>query len=213
VLTSKESAGLVGEELEITILFADLADWVRAADTLKPEQIVAVLNQYASAVTDTAQAYGGCVLEIFGDGVLIVFGAPERMPDHAERAVACALALDDRVAALDKTWNDDGHARSWRAAGIPKLSLRLGMHLGLVVAGNMGGQHRMKYTVIGDAVNVAARVNALNGRLGTRLLITGDVQERLAPHLAELAHSQGEHPLKGREQRVTVFALDRVVVA
>jgi adenylate cyclase len=208
VLSTRESAGLVGEEREITILFADLVEWVRAAETLSPEQVVAVLNRYAEIVADTVEQHGGCSLEIFGDGVLAVFGAPERVPDHAQASVACVLDLEKRVAALDAEWEAAGIAQRWRAAGIPRLSLRVGLHLGRVVAGNMGGNNRMKYAVIGDAVNVAARVDALNSALGTRLLLTRDVHERLSPELAHRAQSRGEHAVKGREQRVWVFTLD-----
>ena len=110
-------------------------------------------------------------------------------------------------AELNAGWDASGAAEAWRAHGLASLGMRIGVHTGRVVAGNIGGATRMKYAVLGDAVNVAARVEALNKELATTLLFTAATRARLPAEVAARAEPRGEHALKGRSQHVVVYTL------
>jgi adenylate cyclase len=165
-----------------------------------------MLNQYLSEMNLLIDEHQGCVIEFLGDAVLAVFGAPARSEAHARNAVECALAMRERLAQLNAEWRRSGLAHCWTDRGIEELTARIGVHTGRVVAGSQGGATRMKYAIIGDAVNVAARLEALNKDLGTRLLISADVYAQLPGELAQRFASRGAHHVKGREQQVQVYA-------
>jgi adenylate cyclase len=206
VLASPEAAGLGGEEREVTVVFSDIRNYSTIAEYLSPTQVVELLNRYIGAMGDLIDQHRGCIIEFLGDGILAVFGAPEVLPDHAARAVACARAMDARLTELNEEWEKEGIAKLWQGRGVPKLAARIGIHTGHVVAGNMGGARRVKYAVVGDTVNVASRVENLNNALGTTILATGEVIARL-PADAPPAEAKGDHQLKGRDQPIKVYSL------
>jgi len=207
ILDLPDGAKLGGETREVTILFSDVRDYSTISEKLHPSEVVDLLNEYFGAMSDVIDRQGGCVIEFLGDAILAVFGAPGELPDHAERAVRAALQMQRRGAELNRAWEGNGKASLWKERGIPALASRIGVHTGRVVAGNLGSKTRMKYAVIGDAVNAASRVEHLNNTLGTDLLFTEEVRIRLPPDLVALARDAGEHPVKGRGQPVHVFTL------
>jgi len=123
------------------------------------------------------------------------------------RATECALKRRERLAILNDTWRDNGTAELWTKRVLQEIGARVGIHTGLVVAGNLGSPTRMKYGVIGDNVNVAARLEALNKTLNTNLLISGEVFATLPDTLKQEAVDHGEHQVKGRDQHVRAFAI------
>jgi adenylate cyclase len=145
--------------------------------------------------------------EFEGDGILAIFGAPLDLPDHAVEAVRAGRAMLEAVEALNATWADDGTLAKWRDSGVQRLAIRVGLHTGTVVAGNVGSEARIKYAVIGDTVNVAARVEALNKTLGTPMLLTGETARALGDSAPAL-QPMGAHAVKGRVEPVEVFALE-----
>jgi adenylate cyclase len=205
VLGDSSAATMDGEEREVTILFSDIRNYSTISEYLNPAQVVALLNEYMGEMSNLVDDDGGCVIEFLGDAILAVFGAPELTEDHAERAVQCALKMDARLAAMNARWEASGFADLWKRSGVAQMQARIGVHTGRVVAGNMGGPTRMKYAVIGDAVNVASRIEQLNSQLETRVLITQSVLDRRPPEIAKRAQSRGEHVLKGRAQSVHVY--------
>jgi adenylate cyclase len=205
VLDTKDGANLGGEERVVTVLFGDIRSYATISERLGPGQVVAMLNDYMGAMGEIVDAEGGVVIEFLGDAILAVFGAPQHDEHHAEKAVAAARKMDARLTELNRDWEKTGLAKLWKDAGIDELSLRIGIHTGRVVAGNMGGVARVKYAVIGDAVNVASRVEGLNNLLGTRILATQATIDALSPEAKRDAFPKGEHPLKGREQTVNVY--------
>jgi len=207
VLASPEAAGLGGELREVTVLFSDLRGYSTIVEHLEPTQVIAIVNRYLDVMAGIIDQHGGCVLELLGDGILAVFGAPVRSDDHAAGAVRCAAAMHARLAGLNQEWEASGVAQAWKERGLASLGMRIGIHSGRVVAGNIGGATRMKYAVLGDAVNVAARLEALNKQLGTTLVFSAAVRDRLPDELAARAEPRGEHLVKGRDQPVTVFTL------
>ena len=207
LLASGEARNLGGEEREVTVLFSDLRGYSTISEHLAPTQVVNLLNAYLGAMNVIIDEHGGCVIEFLGDAILAVFGAPVAQEDHPEAAVRCALAMQRRLVELNEEWEQSGLAQLWQAAGLERLAERIGVHTGRVVAGNLGSESRMKYAVIGDTVNVAARLEALNKLLRTEILISDEVRARLSEGLQWRAVAQGEHRVKGRDQVVAVFSL------
>ncbi len=204
VLADK-GAALGGELREVTVLFTDLRGYSTLTEEAEPAQVVRLLNDYFGAMNAIIDAHDGVVIEFLGDGILAAFGAPVRVEDHARRAVDAALAMRARLDALNAEWEEDGRAALWKDAGVDRLVMRIGIHTGRVIAGNLGSRERTKYAVIGDNVNVAARLEQLNKDLGTTILISGAVRARLDDDIQ--VRPRGTAKVKGRVEPVEVFAL------
>ena len=128
-----------------------------------------LLNDYLTGMTDLVFAHDGTVAKIVGDALHVLFGAPGEQPDHAARAVKCALALDEYAQAFRERWRSKG-----MALGVT----RLGVHAGPAIVGNFGGGRFFDYTAYGDTVNVAARLEAANKQLGTRICLSATLAVR-----------------------------------
>jgi adenylate cyclase len=198
---------LGGEERIVTILFADLQGYTTLSEYLPPPQTLALLNEFFGAMNELIDLNQGCLIEFLGDGLLAVFGAPTYDANHAEAAVSCALEMQQRLLALNHQWQQQGIAQAWQEAGVDQLKIRIGIHSGSVIAGNLGSRSRMKYGVIGDAVNIASRLEALNKPLGTSMLISDAVKQRLSPTLQARFRCTGEQAIRGRAQPVKAYAL------
>lgn len=194
---------LGGELREVTVLFADVRGYSTLSEKLDPREVMRLLNAYFAEVGAAVLEHDGMISEFEGDGILAVFGAPVALPDHALRAVRCGEEMLRRVEALNVRWRNDGTARHFDAVGLVGLGTRVGIHSGTVVAGNIGTGARIKYAVVGDAVNTAARIEALVKTLGERMLFSSDTLALLGDSVA--ARPCGSHAVKGRSQPVTVF--------
>lgn len=139
---------------------------------MEPSELVRVLSDYLKAMTDTVRDHGGTVDKFLGDGVLAFFNAPNDLPDHATRACWAAAQAQERLCALRHTW---------RAEGRPVFRTRIGLHTGEVLVGNIGTPERFEYTVIGDAVNLASRLEGLNKLYGTWVLGSQAVRDAAGP--------------------------------
>ena len=184
VLASKGALG--PRERIATVLFADVRRYSTISERLSPHEAVELLNEVFAVLTDAVDAHGGCVVELLGDAILAVFGAPDDAPDHAERAVRCARAMVEGMQGLDERLRARGLAARWEAAGVAKLSLRIGAQSGRVVAGTLGAR-RARYAVLGPAVVGAQALEAKNEALGTTILLGQELVERLPPELAARA--------------------------
>ncbi len=208
IMEDPKGLELGGEVRDVTILFADIRSYSTLSEALTPPEIIDLLNIYFERVTDVILRHRGMINEFEGDGVLAVFGAPLLLPDHAARATRAALDLLTEVEALNARWEADGTLEKWRRAGVERLAVRVGVHSGQVVVGNVGSSARTKYAVIGDTVNTAARVEGLNKQTGTSALITAATFEALGDEeLARRFEDRGEHAVKGRVEPVRVFAV------
>ena len=154
-----------GVEIEVTVMFCDVRDFTKFASQATPEEIVAALNSLFEVVVPIIAAEGGHIDKFEGDGLLAVFGAPEPFPDHADRAVRAAIEIAARV-------NDDRDAGSFRVG--------VGVNTGRVIAGAIGGAGRLNFSVIGSAVNIAARVEAHTRETDDSILITSETWKRLS---------------------------------
>jgi adenylate cyclase len=192
----KEAPRLGGETVEATVLFADIRGFTGLSERLSPPEIVQLLNGYFSAVEPAIQGAGGWINKFGGDSLLAVFGVPQRRADHAACAVNAALALRAALAAFNA---------AQRAADRPEIGIGIGIHTGQMVAGNVGSPGRLEYTVIGDAVNAAARLQSLTREHGVDVLLSADAFG--AAGLDVPAESVGQLPLRGRKEPLEVLAL------
>lgn len=156
---------LGGERRDLTFLFTDLAGFTPLVEKLDPTVVVSVMNEYIGGVAHEVFAHGGTVDTVVGDAVHAIFGAPIAQPDHAARAVACALAINRFAEAFSA-----GKAEE----GIPVGVTRIGVHTGSAIVGNFGGESFFHYTAHGDAINTAARLETANKVLGTRMCVSAD---------------------------------------
>jgi class 3 adenylate cyclase len=163
LLRHPEALAPSGTRRTVSVLFSDLEGFTSLSEQRAPEEVLACLNDYFEVLCGAVLEAGGTVNELLGDGVLASFGAPIAHPDHATRACRAALLASQRLAAL---------AVAWQAQGRPPLRWRIGIHTGEVVIGEMGTEERTKYGVIGDAVNLASRLEGANKALGTTILVS-----------------------------------------
>lgn len=154
LLTERRRERIRGEEVEVAVLVADMREFTAAAEGLTPEELFETLNAYLEPMVEVVARHRGTVDKFTGDGFMAVFGAPSAVGDEASRALAAALELRDRVGQL---------AEARRSQGLPSLMLGYGVHWGPALAGSLGSSLRMEYTVVGDTVNLAHRLQALAG--------------------------------------------------
>ncbi|MCB2186468.1 MAG: HAMP domain-containing protein [Deltaproteobacteria bacterium] len=185
---------LEGELVEVTMLFADLRDFTPLAESLSPHQVVRVLNGYFEEMGQAIEAAGGLVLQFIGDEVVAVFGAPLPLADHPTRAVAAALAMRGRLAAYNQRLAREGQA---------PLAHGVGIHTGQALAGNLGSQARQCYTLVGDTVNLASRLQGLTREREVDILLSGATQARLAGDIPLTALAPAR--VRGRQGTVELF--------
>jgi class 3 adenylate cyclase len=207
IIADPSKVQLGGEVREVTILFADIRGYSTLSEALEPTEIIGLLNRYFHRVSDVILGTGGMINEFEGDAVLAVFGAPLPMDDHADRALRAAHGMLDEVKKLNIEWDQDGTSEAWRGVGIDELAIRIGIHSGSVVAGNIGSQARIKYAVIGDTVNTASRVEGLNKVLETSLLVTHATRQMVTSEDV-VFRDLGQHQVKGRTEPVHVFTTE-----
>jgi adenylate cyclase len=191
-----DPASLAGERRTVSILLSDLRGFTTLSESMAPEQMALRLTEYFDAMTAAIFAHRGMVNDFVGDAIMAFFGAPLDDPDHALHAVQSALAMERALHEL---------TRRWEAAGLPVLNMGVGIHTGQVFAGNVGGTNKVKYAVVGDAVNVAARVEGLNKEFGTVILLTEATRLAIADGLE--VKDRGPASVKGRREPVHVYEL------
>jgi class 3 adenylate cyclase len=168
-LASEDAVDLGGQRREVASLFTDLAGFTGLVETIEPSMLGELLNDYLAGMTDVVFTHDGTVAKIVGDALHILFGAPTEQPDHATRAVACAMNLD----VFAQSFRD-----RWARKGFCLGHTRIGVHAGTAVVGNFGGGRFFDYGAYGDTINVAARLEAANKLLGTRVCVSASVAER-----------------------------------
>ncbi len=172
LLLKPERLRLGGEERVITVLFSDLADFTSMSERMTPGDLVRLLNAYLTEMTRIVLDEGGIVDKFEGDAVMAEFGAPLELPDHADHAVGAGLRMQRRLAELREVWREQGR---------PEMRCRVGINTGPMVVGNMGSEQVFDYTVMGDAVNLASRLEGANKRYDTFLMISEFTLRTLTP--------------------------------
>ncbi len=195
----RDGLALGGEEREVTILFCDLRDFTTLAEKLPPRELVTLLNRFLDRMSAAIEAEGGIIDKYIGDEIMALFGAPVAMPDSADRAARAALGMRAALAKLNEELAAEG--------GSP-LAFGIGINTARVVAGNIGSHRRLNYSVVGDGVNLAARVQPRTRKpdFAADIIITGSVGESLRGGYR--LRPLGRIMVKGKSVPATIHALD-----
>jgi adenylate cyclase len=154
---------LGGDKKDLSVLFSDIRGFTTISEKLTPEELVRLLNEYLTAMTDIVFKYDGTLDKYMGDAIMAVFGAPLDQPDHARRACSTALDMLTELRRLQKKWQEEGK---------PVLNIGVGVNSGDMVVGNMGSEMRFDYTVMGDMVNLGSRLEGINKEYGSNIIIS-----------------------------------------
>jgi adenylate cyclase len=185
---------LGGVEREVTVLFSDIRDFSAIAERLTPEQLVHLLNEYFTAMTTLVLNENGFLDKYIGDGVMAVYGAPLDAPDHAYRACDTALQMLTALRGLQQRWEE---------GGLPRIDIRIGIHSGSMVVGNMGSELRFDYTVMGDGVNLASRLEGVNKEYRTQIIMSESTWEQVNDRIA--ARELDVVRVKGKTETTRIF--------
>jgi adenylate cyclase len=166
LLEDPSALELGGEKRKVTIMMTDLRGFTALSERLKPEQVVQMLNAYFEVMVDVILQYHGTINEIIGDALLVIFGAPQEMSDRAQRAIACAIEMQNAMAKV----NDQNCAQS-----LPELEMGIGLNETEVIVGNIGSSKRSKYAVVGSGVNMTSRIESYT--VGGQILISESVRQ------------------------------------
>jgi adenylate cyclase len=184
---------LAGQRRDIATLFTDITGFTALVETLEPSTLGPLLNEYLTGMTDIVFAHDGTVAKIIGDALHVLFGAPGEQPDHAGRAVDCALELDEFAQSFRERWNKKG---------IPLGSTRIGVHAGSAIVGNFGGSRFFDYTAYGDTINTAARLEDANRQLGTRICVSATLADKVKNFRGRPV---GDLVLRGKTEALRAF--------
>lgn len=184
---------LKDQRTEISVMFSDIRSFTAMTEKLPPERLTKLLQEYFDAMTEEVMATEGVVDKFIGDGIMAFWGAPIPQPDHADRAIATARKM---IARLDKL------KAKWKEEGSEGLEMGIGIHLGVATIGNMGSKLRSDYTAIGDVVNVASRLEGLNKKYKSHIIISESTRRQLMKPLR--TRDIGWVDLAGRDDKVHV---------
>ena len=186
MLSGNLSAGVSGQTAEVCVLFSDIRNFTGISEALTPEKVTELLTRYFDRMVAAVHHHDGTIDKFIGDGMMVLFGAPRALPDACGNSVKCAWEMMQALDALN---------REFEAEGLPPLKIGIGINYGKVVVGNIGSTERHNYSAIGDAVNVASRLEGLTKRLVTPIVMTDSVKERLGAGFGLIAF--GEQSLRG----------------
>ena len=188
------------EQRFMTVLFTDVESFTAIAEGLPPEALSQQTSRYFETITAAVAEEGGTIDKFIGDSVMAFWNAPATVEDHPFRACVAALRASRRMQRLNAQWAAEGH---------PPMRVRFGLHCDSVVVGNVGSPERLSYTVMGDGVNVASRIEGLNKQFGTSICISENIHERVAGRVVDRA--LGCMPVKGRAAEIAVYELLGIV--
>lgn len=200
---------LGGTEAEVSALFSDVEGFSAFSEQLPPNELVPLMNEYLSAMTDALQAEGGTLDKYIGDAIVMMFGMPLPIKDHAARACAAALRMQEQHEILRQEWAQSGQ---WPDV-VSQMRTRIGINTGVAVIGNMGSRVRFNYTMMGDSVNLAARCESGAKSYGVYTMVSGSTLRSALQTLPELFYRKLDRiVVKGRTEAVEIFELwDRTV--
>jgi len=202
LVSNPELVRLGGEKREMTVLFSDLWNFTTISEAYPPEFIFNLLNEYFDSMTKVVFKYGGTLDKYIGDAIVAFWGAPIYYEDHALRACLCALKMQFELEKLRIRWEKEGK---------PLLHMRIGINTGEMIVGNIGGYGRFNYTVIGDSVNLGARLEAINKEFGTSIIISEYTYEKVKGFFK--VREIGEITVKGKTKPVKIYELLDVLLS
>jgi len=193
---NRDELALGGKRMVATTFFSDIKNFTTVAEKMEPEELVALLNEYHSAMTEIVLKYGGYLDKFIGDAIMAIFGVPLPLENHIYKSCQAALEMQDRLQKLRVKWELEKR---------PQLEARVGIHVGPLVVGNIGGEKRFDYTVIGDCVNLASRLEGANKIYRTSILISEDIYEAVKDEI--IVRELDFIRVKGKKQPVRVYEL------
>ena len=192
LLENPDMVKLGGEKRHVTIMMSDLRGFTALADRLEPEQVVQILNAYFEVMVDVLLKYNATINEIIGDALLVIFGAPQEMPDRAERAIACSIEMQNAMARVNE---------QNRSQGLPEIEMGIGLNDVEVIVGNIGSSKRSKYGVVGSGVNMTSRIESYS--VGGQILISDSVRKE-AGDILRIDEQRDVTP-KGSEASIRIY--------
>ncbi len=199
VLNNLDKLNLGGIRTTVTVLFVDIRNFTQMSENLSPQIVTSILNEYFSTIEPIIAKYNGVINKYMGDGALAVFGEPIKDDNHALNAIKCGLEMTEKVKILrDKLLKD----------GKPRIEIGIGINTGEVFAGNIGTEERLEYTVIGDNVNLASRIEAYNSILKTSFLISQYTYEYVKDYIDTVKLSQVN--IKGKSKPIDIYEVLKI---
>lgn len=196
IIEQPELLKLGGDKKDLTVLFSDLAGFTTLSEKTEPEDLVKFLNEYLTEMTDIVFKNKGTLDKYIGDAIMAFWGAPVPEEDHAYYACKCVLEMEDKLGQLQAKWTSEG---------LPAPHVRYGLNSGPMVVGNMGSNDRFSYTVLGDNVNLGARLEPANKDFGTKILISEATQKRVKDRM--LTREVALMKAKGKTEQIRIFEL------
>ncbi len=199
ILKNDTNAELGGKKAEISIMFADIRGFTSLSETHSAEEVSSLLNEYFSLIEPIINKYNGVINKFIGDAVLVIFGEPLQDKNHAKNAVLCAYELNKKVKSIQEKWLSEGK---------PRIDIGIGVNTGEAFVGNVGTADRFEYTVIGDAVNIASRIEDYNKIYKTHVLISQFTYARIS-HIVDVIKIR-EVAIKGKAKKINIYEVLRV---
>lgn len=199
ILKNSADIGLGGKHAEITVMFADIRGFTSLSETRKAEEVSQLLNEYFSELEPIITKYNGVINKFIGDAVLVIFGDPEQDKFHAKNAVKCAYELRKKVKQIKQRWIE---------VGKPKIDIGIGINTGEAFIGNVGTKNRFEYTVIGDTVNIASRIEDYNKIYKTNVLISENTYNKIS-QIVDVIKIR-EVAIKGKRHKINIYEVLRI---
>ena len=195
ILKEPDNLRLGGHRAEVTVLFSDIRAFTALSESLAPEQLTHLLQEYFTEMTEEIIATDGIVDKFIGDAIMAFWGAPIPQPDQADRAVRTARNMIKRLQVLKQKWASEGY---------PSIDIGIGINFGIATVGNMGSAKRFDYTVIGDAVNAASRLEGLNKQFSSNIIISESTRSRLSEPVGVI-DDLGNVEVRGKAEPMRIF--------
>ncbi len=199
VLKNKKNEQLGGKKAEISIMFADIRGFTKLSETHTAEAVSMLLNEYFTEIEPIIVKYNGVINKFIGDAVLVIFGEPIQDKEHAKKAVLCAHELRQKVKQVQERWMKENK---------PKIDIGIAINTGEAFVGNIGTSNRFEYTVIGDAVNIASRIEDFNKIYKTHILISETTYSKIS-HLVDVIKIR-EVAIKGKSKKINIYEVLRI---
>ena len=200
VIMNIDNLGLGGKKAVVTVLFADIRGFTSMSETMSAQQVSEILNEYFTEMEPIISKYNGIINKFIGDAVMAIFGEPIQDKNHALNAVKCGYEMLLKVKELQKKWAEEGK---------PKIEIGVGINTGEVFVGNIGSVNRMEYTVIGDTVNLASRLESYNKVYKTKMLISSSTYEETKSFIDVIRISDVE--IRGKSHKMDIYEVLKVI--
>ena len=199
IMLNIDNLGLGGKKAIVTVLFSDIRGFTSLSERMSAQQVTDLLNEYFTAMEPIVSKYNGIINKFIGDAIMAVFGEPIQNDEHAANAVKCGYEMLNKVQELNKKWEEEGN---------PKIEIGIGINTGEVFIGNVGSENRMEYTVIGDTVNLASRLEGYNKTYKTKMLVSKTTYEHVKKFADVVKIPEVE--IRGKANKIDIYEILRV---